>query len=271
MTIAGTQTAAALPAQAATAAHRASAMPAAGDHGTTASASTKLGATGSPASQGAALMPGPYFSPFDRIQSLLADLMQAIQQLNQPPIGPYPPYDPYGPYGPYPPIEPPYGCPHMLDMPPIPIDPMPPVTKKAPEVGDVLAVVAPSASAPFGEVKVKSVHGTYQGRDKAVAAAKHLSGIFGNALFGVAVSGLPGKEKYTVVGLNSDVPLDAKSVSNLIGQPDDGWALDTITFSATSAKRVPLGTPPVGIAMPGAAAAPTAPRVPAPAPAPHTH
>jgi hypothetical protein len=148
----------------------------------------------------------------------------------------------------------------------------------------VLAVMAPSTSAPFGEVKVSSVHGTYKTRDKAVAAAKHLSGIFGNKLFGVAVSGVPGQEKYTVVGLKSDVPLTAKTADNLIGEFNDGWSIDTIAFSAKSAKRIPLsppvaptyddGLPPVPdfykntrIGPP----APPSPPVPAPAPAPHTH
>ncbi len=285
MTISGTQASTALPT---TTAARAAAMPASGDHGMAqlVGVNDHLKTTGggnSAAAAGAAMIAMP-LSPFDRIQMLLQDLMIAIQQLNQPikqypPSPPFdPPFDPYGPYGPYPPIEPPHpGCPHM-DMPPIgPIDPLPPipsVTKKAPEVGDVIGATAPTTGAPSAEITVKSVHGTYKSRDKAVAAAKHLAGIFDNKPFGVAVSGLPGQERYTVVGLSSSAPLTAAKADTISGVVTDGWGLDTIAFSATTAKRVQLGAP-IGPVYkdgdtPPAPPAPPAP-VPAPAPAPHTH
>ncbi|MCW2922022.1 MAG: hypothetical protein JWL76_1896 [Thermoleophilia bacterium] len=297
MTISGTQGTGGLPARGSAApatTNRGTTVPASGDHGTAASpAPTQqvlaqlqkvgvntqaLGLAGKGAAGGASMiaMPAPYSSPFDRINDLLSQLMDAIQQLNQPPFDQYPPYDPYGPYGPYPPIDPPY-CPHMDMYPPIPVDPippLPPVTKKAPEVGDVLGTIMPAptkgASGPGGQIKVKSVHGTYTSRDKAVAAAKHLAGIFGNKPFGVAVSGLPGQEKYSVVGLSSTAPLKASDNANIVGDVRDGWALETIAYSAKTAKHVAVGTPPAALATPGPAAPPS-PTVPAPVPAPHTH
>jgi hypothetical protein len=269
MTISGTQ-ASALPT---TTAARAAATPASGDHGV----ATARSATTPNREDLFGPVPQLY-SPFDRIQALLRDLMLAIQQLNQP-IGQYPPI---GPYGPYPPYEPPFdpympGCPHM-DLPPIgPIDPpLPPgpaPTKKAPEVGDVLGATASTKGSPAANITVKSVHGSYKDRAKAVAAAKHLSGIFGDKPFGVAVSGLPGRERYTVVGLTSSAHLRASQSNAITSTVKDGWALDTIAFSSTKAKRIALGAPIGPVlkdATPPAPPAPPAP-VPAPAPAPHDH
>lgn len=270
MTISGTQATAAIPARAtattttpAAAAVAPAARPAHGDHGR----------AGSGAATGAAMIAMPYYDPFDRIRSLLNDLMMAIQELTGP-ARKYPPFEPpfEPPYMPYEPLHP--GCPHMWDMPPIePLPPQPPVIKKRVEVGDVIGGMFGGKGGNVSDIKVRSVHGSYQDRAKAVAAAKHLSGISGDALFGVAVShGVNGQARYSVVGLSSRVPLSPRDMGSTFAQYDGGWSLDTIAFSATTARRVDQG-----FATPMPMDAPTAPGqaapapVPAPAPSPHSH
>lgn len=264
MTISGTQATAALPATTSTAAAR----PSTNITAAQAAAAPAIGGV-----HGAKHMP-PLFDPFDRIQSLLRDLLLAVQQLRSP-VGPYPPFDrpPFEPpFMPYEPMHP--GCPHMWDMPPIePLPPQPPVIRKRVEVGDVIGGMFGGKGGNVSDIKVRSVHGSYQDRAKAVAAAKHLSGISGDALFGVAVShGVNGQARYSVVGLSSQVPLSPRDMGSTFAQYDGGWSLDTIAFSATTARRVDQG-----FATPMPMDAPTAPGqaapapVPAPAPSPHSH
>ncbi len=259
MTISGMQTTTALPSTNATTVRAAAAPALGGDHG----AKHDL------------RMP-PMYDPFDRIQSLLRDLLMAVQHLRSP-VGQYPPFTPpfeppFDPYMPYDPTPP--GCPHMWNMPPIaPLPPKPPVTKKQLQVGDVIGSSLSGAAGTPSDIKVRSVHGGYHDRDKAVAAAKHLSGISGDALFGVAVSSGPnGQRRYSVIGLSSRVPLSPQDMGSLYARNEGGWSLDTIAFSATTARRIPVAfTPPMpmgGPLVPGQHA--PAP-VPAPAPSPHSH